>query len=143
MKHKIIDGMKKEGKLFLIIMIVSIVLFLLTFVYAYVNNKALQEKEVLSMFCVFLLFAIIGLYCWLYSITYKVYIDEEQILLKTLFRKVKIDICNIEGYSYKRYKKSKFYQFYLSVNGKKVLVNTRYKEDFENLLIENKIERIN
>ncbi len=142
MKYKIIDGMKKEGKLFRNIMIISIALFLLTFVYMYVNNKGLQEIEVLSMFLGSLMFAILGLYCWLYSMTYKVYIDEKQILLKTLFRKVKIDICNIERYSYKKYKKSKFYQFNLAVKGNKILVNTRYKEDFENILIVNKIEQI-
>ncbi len=142
MEYKIVDGMKKEGKPFRIITIVSVVLLLLTFVYMYVNKKGLQEIEVLSMFLGFLLFAIIGLYCWLYAITYQVCMDEKRILLKTLFKKETIDICNIENYSYKRYKKSKFYQFNLSVKGNKVLVNTRYKEDFENILIENKIEQI-
>ena len=142
MKYKIVDGLKKEGKPCIAITIVSVVLLLLKLVNMYVDKKGLQVKEVLPILLGYFAFAIIGLYCWLYSIKYQVCIDEKRILLKTLFKKETIDICNIENYFYKRYKKSKLYQFYLTVKGNKVLVITRYKEDFENILIENKIEKI-
>ncbi len=141
MMDKIIDGMKMEGKIFRNIMIAALGLFLLTFVYMYVNDKSLQDIQALSRFLVLLIFAILGLYGWLYSIKYKVEIDEELIVLETLFRKVEIKICDIEEYSCNRYKKSKFYQFNLFINGKKVLVNTRYKDEFETILKKNGIEQ--
>lgn len=142
MEYKIVDGLKKEGKPCIAITIVSVVLLLLKLVYMYVDKKGLQVKEELPILLGYFAFAIIGLYCWLYSIKYQVCIDDKRILLKTLFKKETIDICNIENYFYKRYKKSKFYQFYLTVKGNKVVVITRYKEDFENILIKNKIEKI-
>lgn len=142
MKYNIVDGMKKEGKAFGYILIVCIVLLVLTFVYMHVNNIGLKDKEMLVMFLGYLMFAILSLYCWLYSLTYRVSIDDNQLLLKTLFRKVKVDICNIERYFCKQYGKSKFFQFDLFANGKKVRIYTRYKEEFENLLKENEIERI-
>ncbi len=41
-----------------------------------------------------------------------------------------------------RYRKSVFYQFNLFINGKKVLINTRYKDEFKKVLKDNKIEEI-
>lgn len=142
MDNKIIDGMKKEGKPFRNITIVALTLFSLTFVYMYVNNKNLQDKIVLSMLLVFLMFAIIGLYGWLYSAKYSVEIDDEKILLKTLFRKIELNICDIEKYTCNQYKKSVFYQFNLFLKSKKVLINTKYKEEFEKILKDNKVEQI-
>jgi hypothetical protein len=137
------DGMKKEGIPFRTITIVSFALFLLTFVYMFLNNKSLYDKEALSMFLMFLMFAIIGLYGWLYSANYRVVINNTQILLKTLFCNKQYNICDVEKYTCNRYKKSVFYQFTLFIKGKRVLVNTRYKEEFETILRENRIEQIN
>lgn len=123
-------------------MIFGFVLFLLTFVYMYVNNKGLQDKDVLSMFIIFLVFGILGLYGWLYAIKYSLKINEEKVVLKTLFRKVEIDISSIEKYTCNRYKKSEFYQFNLFLKDKRILINTRYKEEFENILKENEVEQV-
>lgn len=45
-------------------------------------------------------------------------------------------------YMQNRYRKSVFYQFNLFINGKKVLINTRYKDEFKKVLKDNKIEEI-
>ncbi len=142
MDNIIIDRMKKESKLARNVMIFSFALLLLTFVYMYVNNKSLQDKDVLFMFILFFSLGMFGFYVWLYAIKYNLKITEEKIMLKTLFRKVEINICNIEKYTCKRYRKSVFYQFNLFIKDKRILVNTRYKEEFESILKENKIEQI-
>ncbi len=94
------------------------------------------------MLLICLLVASIGLCGWLYSIKYEVVIDDKHILLKTLFRKLELNISDIKKFSYKRYKKPNFYQFILFVKDKKILLYTRYKEEFENILSKNKIEKI-
>ena len=66
----------------------------------------------------------------------------DKILLKTLFRRVELNICDIEEYTCNRYNKSVFYQFNLFIKEKKILVNTRYKEEFEKILEDNKIYQI-
>lgn len=142
MDNIIIDRMKKESKLARNVMIFSFALLLLTFVYMYVNNKSLQDKDVLFMFILFFSLGMFEFYMWLYAIKYNLKITEEKIMLKTLFRKVEINICNIEKYTCKRYRKSVFYQFNLFIKDKRILVNTRYKEEFESILKENKIEQI-
>ena len=97
MDNNINDGMKKEGITFRTITIVSFALFLLTFVYMFLNNKSLYDKEVLSMFLMLLMFAIIGLYGWLYSANYRVVINNTQILLKTLFCNKQYNICDVSA----------------------------------------------
>ncbi len=142
MDNIIIDGMKKESKLARNLMFFGFVLFLLTFLYMYVNNKSLKDKEVLVMFILYLSFGIFGFYVWLYDIKYSLKITKEKILLKTLFRKVEINICSIEKYTCKRYRKSVFYQFNLFIKDKRILVNTRYKDEFIKILEENSVEQI-
>ena len=83
-----------------------------------------------------------GFYVWLYAIKYNLKINKEKIVLRTLFRKVEINICNIEKYTCKRYRKSVFYQFNLFIKDKRILVNTRYKDEFIKILEENNIEQI-
>lgn len=142
MDKNIIDGMKKESKLARNVMIISFSLFLLVFVYMYVKNKKLQDKDVLSMLILYFTLGMFGFYIWLYAIKYNLKITEEKIVLKTLFRKIEIDICDIEKYTCKRYRKSVFYQFSLFIKDRRILVNTRYKEEFESILKDNKIEQI-
>ena len=112
MNNSIVDGMKKEGKPFRNITIVAFVLFALTFLYPYVNNKSYLDKDVLIMLTAFLMYGLFSLYCWLYAATYRVEFNESKILLKTLFRKVEINLCDIEKYTCARYRKSVFYQFH-------------------------------
>ena len=139
MDNKIIDGMKKEGKSFLRLAIFATILFALTFIYMYVNEKNFQDKVVLSMLMVYSMFSLLGLYGWLYSIKYRLEIDNEKVYLKTLFRTIKLNICDIKKYTCNRYRKSVFYQFNLFIKDKKVLINTRYKEEFESILSANEI----
>lgn len=141
MDNKIIDGMKKEGKGFLKLAIFAILLFSLTFVYMYVNEKNFQDKVVLSMLMVYSMFSLFGLYGWLYSMKYRLEFDNEKVYLKTLFKKIELNICDIKKYSCNRYRKSVFYQFNLFINDKKVLINTRYKDELEKILKENKIQK--
>ena len=139
MDNKIIDGMKKEGKGFLIIAIFATILFALTFLCKYVNEKNFQNKVMLMVYSMFSLF---GLYGWLYSIKYRVEFDNERVYLKTLFRKIELNICDVKKYTCNRYRKSVFYQFNLFINDKKILINTRYKDEFEKVLNDYKIEQI-
>ena len=142
MYNKIIDGMKKEGKSFLRLDIFATILFALTFIYMYVNEKNFQDKVVLSMLMVYSMFSLFGLYGWLYSIKYRVEFDNERVYLKTLFRKIELNICDVKKYTCNRYRKSVFYQFNLFINDKKILINTRYKDEFEKVLNDYKIEQI-
>ena len=48
----------------------------------------------------------------------------------------------LKKYTCNRYRKSVFYQFNLFINDKKVLINTRYKDEFEKILKDYKIEQI-
>ena len=59
-----------------------------------------------------------------------------------LFKKEDISLYDVKQYTCKRYKKSKFWQFTLYTNNKKNLINTRYKEEFEEILKQNKIKNI-
>lgn len=134
MNNKIIDGMKKESKSYIIFSFVPLILVLFTILDMFLNNKNLMDKEVLVMFIGYLMFLIFGLYGWLYTVTYKLEFDNEKILLKTLFKKIELNVCDIDKYTCKRYKKSVFYQFELFINDKKILINTRYKDEFEQIL---------
>ena len=142
MDNKIVDGMKKEGKGFLKLTIFAIILFALTFVYMYINEKNFQDKAVLSMLMAYSMFSLFGLYGWLYAIKYRLEFDSEKVYLKTLFRKIELNICDVKKYTCNRYRKSVFYQFNLFVNDKKILINTRYKDEFEKVLKDKKIEQI-
>ena len=142
MDKKIIDGMKKEGKLSLVLTIFALTLFLLTLVFMHKNNKSFQDREVRIILLVCGTFMLFGFYAWLYSLKYKIIISDTHVSLTTLFVKKEIDLCDVEKYTCERYKKSVFYQFTLFINGKKLLINTRYKEEFENILKYNKIEQI-
>lgn len=82
MDNKIIDGMKKEGTGFLRLAILATILFVLTFVYMYVNEKNFQDKVVLSMLIVYSIFSLLGLYGWLYSMKYRLEFNKEKVYLK-------------------------------------------------------------
>ena len=82
-------------------------------------------------------FILIGsyfLYGYLYTCKYKVLATNEKIVLKTLFKNIEVQLKDIKTYNCKRYRKSEFYQFLVFCKEKKILVNTRYKDDLEKLL---------
>ena len=138
-KH-IIDGMKNESKparnltIFLYIMT-----FLAPFIACYMFEQEYTVIEIVLFTLFWFMLASFCLYGWLYVILYRVEITEKNIKLKTLFTKLELNISEIEKYSYARYKKSVFYQFLLFYNNKKVLINTRYKDEFIEILENNNI----
>ena len=83
----------------------------------------------------------VALYGWLYASKYKLKITEEEIVVQTLFKKTLIYISDIKNYTCDRYRKSVFYQFKLFTGEKIFLVNTRYKNEFEELLANHEIEK--
>ena len=138
MNDKIIDGMKKEGKPFKYVMIFGYVFAIVCTIYLLLYNYFFEDicsdADILKIFIICLMFGTYCLYGWLYSLTYKVEFNDDKVYLKTLFKKIELNINDIEKYTVKRYRKSVFYQFHLFINGKKILINTRYKDEFENIL---------
>ena len=86
-------------------------------------------NDILCIFLVCVIFGTFSLYGWLYAIKYRVEFDNERIYLKTLFKKIELNICDVKKYTCNRYRKSVFYQFNLFINDRKVLINTRYKDE--------------
>ena len=142
MSNKIIDGMKKEGKPFRNIMLFGYIFAILMPVSIYLmNNDKYSDKDIILFAIAGVMFGTIGLYGWLYSMKYRLEFDNEKVYLKTLFRKMELNICDVKKYACNRYRKSVFYQFNLFINNRKVLINTRYKDEFEKVLKDKKIEQ--
>ena len=143
MNNKIIDGMRKEGKPFRNIMLFGYIFAILMPLSIYLmNNDKYSDKDIILFAIAGVMFGTIGLYGWLYSIKYRLEFDNEKVYLKTLFRKIELNICDIEKYTCSRYRKSVFYQFVLYAKDKKVLINTRFVDEFDRILKDNKIEKI-
>ena len=47
-----------------------------------------------------------------------------------------------EKYKCNKYRRTALYKFNLYINGKKVLICTRYKEEFENILSDNNVQKV-
>ena len=130
------DDMVKESKLWktpMLIFFVLAALFPLVLIWNSIKSAEFILGEVFFIFvgCYFL-------YGYLYAYRYKVVVTNEKIVLKTLFKRVEIQFKDVKNYSCKRYEKSGFYQFHLFCKEKKILINTRYKDDLEKIL-KNKI----
>lgn len=142
MNNKIIDGMRKEGKPFRNIMLFGYIFAILMPLSIYLmNNDKYSDKDIILFAFAGVMFGTIGLYGWLYSMKYRLEFDSEKVYLKTLFRKIELNICDVKKYTCNRYRKSVFYQFNLFINNRKVLINTRYKDELEKVLKDNKIEQ--
>ncbi len=143
MDNRIIDEMKQEGKPFRNIMLFGYIFSILMPLSIYLMNKdKYSDKDIILFAIAGFVFGTIGLYGWLYAIKYRVEFDNEKVYLKTLFRKIEFNIYDVKKYTCNRYRKSVFYQFNLFIKDKKVLINTRYKDEFEKILKDNKIEQI-
>ena len=143
MDKQMIDGMKTEGKPFRNIMIFCYIFSIImpTGIY-FMKDSGFSNKDLILLVIFWLLLGTYSLYGWLYAIKYKLEFNDEKVHLKTLFKKIELDICDIEKYTCKRYRKTVFYQFNLFIKGKKVLINTRYKDEFEKILKGHNIEQI-
>lgn len=136
----VIDSMVKESKIWKTPMIIFYVLATIFPCVLIWNEIKITEFVLCEVFLILL--GSYFLYGYLFSYKYRLIVSNEKIVLKTLFRKIEINICNIEKYTCKRYRKSVFYQFRLFIKDKHILVNTRYKEEFESILKDNSIEQI-
>ena len=143
MDNRTIDGMKKEGKPFRNVMFFGFVFSILMPLSIYLmNNDKYSDKDMILFAIAGIMFGTIGLYGWLYSMKYRLEFDNEKVFLKTLFKKIEFNICDVKKYTCNRYRKSVFYQFNLFIKDKKVLINTRYKDEFEKVLKDKNIEQI-
>ena len=134
------DDMVKESKTWknpMLLFFVLAVLFPLTLIW---NNIKITEFILGEVF--FLIVGSYFLYGYLYAYKYKVVVTNEKIVLKTLFKSVEVQFKDIKTYNCKRYRKSEFYQFLVFCKEKKILINTRYKDEFEKVLKDYKIEQI-
>lgn len=91
-------------------------------------------KDLVKIGLLFGAFGCLFLYGYLYARKYSVTVTKEKIELKTLFRHVTVNLCDIKEYNFKRYMRSVFYQFHISYLDKKVLINTRYWKELDELL---------
>ncbi len=143
MNNKMIDEMRKEGKPFRNIMLFGYIFAILMPLSIYLmNREKYSDKDVILFVIGWIMLGTFGLYGWLYSIKYRLEFDNEKVYLKTLFRKIEFNICDVKKYTCNRYRKSKFYQFNLFVNDRKILINTRYKNEFEKILKDNKADEM-
>ena len=134
------DDMVKESKVWknpMIIFFVLAALFPLVLIW---NNIKTIEFILGEVF--FILVGCYFLYGYLYAYKYKVVVTNEKIVLKTLFKSVEVQFKDIKNYTCKRYRKSEFYQFFVFCKEKKILINTRYKDDLEKLLKNNEFNNI-
>ena len=130
------DDMVKESKVWKTPMILFFVLTALFPLVLIWNNIKTTEFILGEVF--FILVGCYFLYGYLFTYKYKVVVTNEKIVVKSLFKSVEVQFKDIKTYNCKRYRKSEFYQFLVFCNEKKLLINTRYKDDFEKLL-KNKI----
>ena len=126
------DDMVKESKTWknpMLLFFALAVLFPLTLIW---NNIKITEFILGEVF--FLIVGSYFLYGYLYAYKYKVVVTNEKIILKTLFKSVEVQFKDIKTYNCKRYRKSELYQFLVFCKEKKILINTRYRDDLEKLL---------
>ena len=131
------DDMVKESKTWknpMLLFFVLAVLFPLTLIW---NNIKITEFILEEVF--FLIVAEKGAVIPQYKTVGAAGADicafvNEKIVLKTLFKNVEVQFKDIKTYNCKRYRKSEFYQFLVFCKEKKILINTRYKDDLEKLL---------
>lgn len=96
MNNKIIDGMTKEGKPFRNIMLFGYIFAILMPISIYLmNNDKFSDNDIILFAIAGVMFGTIGLYGWLYAIKYRVEFNNERIYLKTLFRKIELNICDV------------------------------------------------
>lgn len=139
--NSIVDGMKPENKKFIKIGIVSLCIVIIPIIMSlFLFDIPMNIKDIMLLLFGIIFIEAFVLYGYLYGEKYKLEVTTSQIKLRTLFSKIEINISDIKSYSYKRYRKTVFYQFYLITEKKKYLINTRFRDEFIEIL---KINNIN
>lgn len=126
------DNMKKEGKRNLVFMIQFIVVALMLLIGGIYLEFPINK--LILVVTTIVLFACILFYNFLYGMRYDLTVTKEEIRFKTLFRTVIIQLSDIKEYTYKQYMRSVFYQFKLRYLNKKIVISTRYREEFDQIL---------
>lgn len=143
MNDKIIDDMKAERKLGIELTFFSFFCAISTMISKYIPFfEGFEPNLLITMYTLYFTSCALGIYGWIYAVKYRVEIDNDRVYLKTLFKKIEINICDIKEYSCKKYRKSVFYQFYLFTENKKIVINTRYKDEFEKILKAHDINQV-
>ena len=138
----ILDDMKKEGRRFGSVAILGYILSISILLFGFFTDFEKYSRRDVSIIFVFcFVIGTICLYSWLYALKYKLEITEDEVAIRTLFKRTQIYISEITNYTCTRYRKSVFYQFRLFTDNRTILVNTRYKNEFEELLANHKIEK--
>lgn len=135
------DDLKQESKGLLIF-------FIICYAFAIIYPLVFQIifDSISGLIFVEVFFGGIGtfsLFGFIYTSKYKVSISQKTIIIKTLFKKIELNISDIEKYIYERYnKKIILYVFKLIVTNKKKILITRYKDEFIEILTQNNIDRV-
>ena len=97
MDNKIIDGMKKESKKPRNAMILCYLFaVLMPLMHYLIDNDKFSDIDILLIFLWCFILGSIGLYGWLYALKYRVEFDNEKVYLKTLFRTIELNICDVK-----------------------------------------------
>lgn len=142
MHRRVIDDMKKESKALKRWMIVLYIAGI-----SFIVSMWLQfDKELLYAYIIIsvavIIYLIYILYWWFCVKKYRIEIDDEKVYIETLFERMEIQMKDIEKYSYKRYRRSPLFKFYLFVQGKRYLIYTRFKWELEIILNDNNVEQV-
>lgn len=89
-----------------------------------------------------IIYLIYILYWWFCVKKYRIEIDDGKVYIETLFERMEIQMKDIEKYSYKRYRRSPLFKFYLFAQGKRYLIYTRFKWELEIILNDNNVEQV-
>ncbi len=142
MEKYIEDNMKKEIKIPLLCTIFIYFLFAVRLYMVFQRNENWTEGEHSLLLPLDFLGGTIGGISCIYVAKYRVKISKEKIIIKSLFVKKEVNIYEVEKYSYKWNKIYKIYQYTLYIENKKVMFNSHYKNEIEQILNENGAQKI-
>ena len=135
--HILFDDMKKESKFFLIPSIGFIVWAIVTPLHMTFDAfHQFEIKEIVLACLAYVVLAAFCIYLWLSAFLYKLEVTDTHVKVRTLFFTKTLPFQEIGGYTYKRYRKTAFYQFYLHTAKKTIIVSTRHHLVFAQILRE-------
>ncbi len=135
MRSYIVDGMKKESRLAFVPIALGYAMSILQpIVIKYGNITGYTNTDAIKLALAYFLLGSWGVYAYLYARKYHVEISEDTIKRTTLFSHKELNLCELTCYSYKRYSRSALYGFKLQYAKNKMLVYTRFRDEFIELL---------